>query len=131
MKLPGEDAVRAFAAVLLVVIAIGVVTWVYRNGRNQADFGNVQAQLATTEESAGISRATADTVAGEQADTWAHAQADEGYIRERIIAQPRTTGPADPDILRIAWEAHARALCSAGRVHGTQCGNDATGAPGD
>ena len=135
LELPAERTARQTAnAIGWAVVTILVITFVaaiYWRGRKDVSFDNVQAQLRTTEESAGISLATADTVATEQAGTWAHAQADEGDIRARIDAQPRAAGPADPDILRVAREAHARALCAAGRVQRTDCGDDAARAPDD
>jgi len=131
LQMPGEATARliGIAFILLLVIGTGVLIW--KAGKDKADFGNVKAAFETTEQSAGISRNTGDTVAAEQAETWAQAQADEGVIRGRIDAQPRAAGPAgpaDPDILRVAREAHARALCAAGRVQRTQCGDDAAGA---
>ena len=135
LELPAERTARQTAkAIGWAVVTILVITFVaaiYWRGRKDVSFDNVQAQLRTTEESAGISLATADTVATEQAGTWAHAQADEGEIRARIDAQPRAAGPADPDILRVAREAHARALCAAGRVQRTDCGDDTARAPDD
>ncbi|HSD16795.1 MAG TPA: hypothetical protein VLC71_05965 [Thermomonas sp.] len=128
LELPGEQAARLIGAALIAFLVIGTLWLVWNGGKNRVDFGNVKAALQTTEESAGISRGTADTVATEQASTWAQAQADEGVIRGRIDAQPRAAGPADPDILRVAREAHARALCAASRVQRADCGDDPAGA---
>ena len=128
LAMPGENALRAIGAGFIALLVIATLWLVWNASKNLVDFGNVKAALQTTEESAGISKATADTVAEDQAATWAHAQADEGFIRERIIERPVAAGPADPDILRVAREAHARALCSAGRVHGAGCGDDPAGA---
>ena len=127
LRMPGEETIRLIAGGILLVLVVGGVFLIWKGGKDRADFSNVKAALSTTEESAGISRTTADTVATEQADTWAQAQADEGIIRGRIDAQPRAAGPADPDILRVAREAHARAICAAGRVQRTSCGDDAAG----
>lgn len=127
LRMPGEETIRIIAGGILLVLVVGGVFLIWKGGKDRADFSNVKAALTTTEESAGISRTTADTVATEQADTWAQAQADEGIIRGRIDAQPRAAGPADPDILRVAREAHARAICAAGRVQRTSCGDDAAG----
>lgn len=119
---------RLIGAGIVLVLGASIAGAIYWRGKRAANFENVQAQLQTTEESAGISRQTADTVAIDQAETWQHAQADEGMIRGRIDAQPRAAGPADPDILRVAREAHARSICAASRVQRADCSDDATGA---
>ena len=132
LELPAERTARqtahAIGWAVVIILVITFVAAIYWRGRKDVSFDNVQAQLRTTEESAGISLATADTVATEQAGTWAHARADEGDIRARIDAQPRAAGPADPDILRVAREAHARADCAARRVQRAECGHDPAGA---
>ena len=112
-------------ALIVAVLAGGI----YLVGRNDADFSNVKAQARTTEASADISRQTADTVAAEQAELWGLARANEDSINARIRSTPAPAAPADPDILRIAREAHARALCSASRVQREKCSDDPTAAP--
>lgn len=130
MKAPGEQYARLIGGVLIVLAILTIAGFIYWRGKHSANFANVSAQLKTTEESAGISRETADTVGADQAESFAHYQQDQGAIRARIDAQPRAAGPADPDILRIAREAHARAVCAAGRVQRAQCSDDPTGAAG-
>ena len=112
-------------ALIVAVLAGGI----YLVGRNDADFSNVKAQVRTTEASADISRQTAETVAADQAELWRHAQADEEFINARIRSTPTSAAPADPDVLRVAREAHARALCSASRVQREKCSDDPTAAP--
>lgn len=114
------------AAVALLLAGIGLVWW---NGRHSADFANVKAEVKTQDASAAITRETADTVAQDQAEVAARAQADQENIRARIDANPRAAGPADADILRVAREAHARALCAASRVQRARCGDDPAAAP--
>lgn len=126
LAMPGEATARVIGASLIGLLVLSTLALVWNTSKNRVDFGNVKAALATTEESAGISRTTADTVATDQAKAWADAQADEETIDERINSQPRVSGPADPDILRVAREAHARALCAASRVQREGCGDDAT-----
>lgn len=131
-QMPGEAGVRAIAGLILALLIAGAVFLIWKNGKDSADFSNVKAGLATTEESAGISRTTADTVATDQAKVWADAQADEGIIHERINSLPRpVAGPADPDVLRVARKAHARALCAASGVQRAGCSDDPAGATVD
>lgn len=111
----------AVVAMLVVLTAAGL----YWRGRNDANLSNVKAQARTAEQSAEISRETAETVASDQAELWRQAQADEDYIHERIRTLPAgKPAPADPDILRIAREAHARSLCAASRLSGEGSRND-------
>ena len=107
-------------ALIVAVLAGGI----YLAGRNDADFSNVKAQARTTEASAEISRQTADTVAAEQAGLFELARADEDFINARIRSTPTSAAPADPDVLRVAREAHARALCAASRVQREKCSDD-------
>lgn len=118
---------RALRWAIPVVVVALVAGGIYWRGKNDADFSNVKAQVRTTEQSAEISRETADTVAADQTELWRQAQADEDYIDARIRTLPAGEfAPADPDILRIAREAHARALCAAGRVQRESSSDDST-----
>ena len=114
----------ALAALLAVLLLALIAGGLYARGKRAEQFKNVQAQLETTEASAGISRETAEIMAGDQAEVWQHMQADEARINERIQANPRVDGPADPDILRVARDAHARAVCAASRVQREKCSTD-------
>ena len=132
LRMPGEETIRLIAGGILLVLVVGGVFLIWKGGKDRADVSNVKAALTTTEESAGISRTTADTVATDQAKVWADAQADEGIINERIHSLPRAAvGPADPDVLRVARKAHARALCAASGVQRAGCSDDPAGATVD
>lgn len=129
VPVPGEQFARLLGVLLVVLFLISVVALIWFAGKRSEKQASTEDQLQVTEQSAGITRHTADTVAAEQAGTWKAAQADEGAIRARIDAQPRAAGPADPDVLRIARAAHARAECSARRLQREGCGDDAAASP--
>ena len=126
LQLPGELYLRMIGVLLVLFLIVGTGALIWKAGHDRADFKNVKAQVQTTEASNEITRETADTVAQEQAQTWQQAQADEGFIRGRIDAQPRAAGHADPDILRAVSAAHDAAICAAQRVQRAECRPAAT-----
>ena len=108
-----KDAIYLVA--LAVLLCIG--GWLYWKGGD----GERAAKKENREvgESNEISRDTAGRVDKAGAETRTATETARGRIRERIETDPRAAGPADADLLRIAMEAHDRAIRAACRVQRT------------
>lgn len=108
---------RTYALLAILLIVLGVGGWLYFKGGD----GERAAKQENKEvaESNKVSRETAGNVDKAGAETRAANEAARGRIRERIESDPGASGAADPDLLRIAMEAHDRAVRAACRVQRT------------
>lgn len=107
--------VYAYLAILLVVVGVG--GWLYWKGGDGERAAKNEIQAVAN--SGQVSRDTATNVDKAGAETRAATEGARGRIRERIESEPAAGGPADADILRVAQEAHQRAIRSACRVQRT------------
>lgn len=110
--------IKQWLAIGALVALLGALAFAYHKGKNKADFSAVVGTVTTQQQAGEISRATTEQVAQEQWALEQQASRDEESINAAIRANPGTHGPADPAVLRVAQDAHARAICAAGRVSG-------------
>jgi hypothetical protein len=108
-----KDAI--YLAVLAVLLCIG--GWLYwKGGDGERAAKQENKEVAASTE---VSRKTAANVDKAGAETRTATEAARGRIRERIESEPVPVGPADVDLLRVAVEAHDRAIRAACRVQRT------------
>lgn len=103
---------------LLAFIGLGL-TYCRGGSKARADVKVLRAEATATAVSTEISRETAGHVDTQGAETRERTRAAQETIRERIEADPRPATDADPAILRVAQEAHTRAIRAACRVQRT------------
>ncbi len=108
-----------YVALAIVIVAIGGCLYFKGGSKSRAVAKTAKAEIKAVGESNKISRDTQANVEQQGADTRDRTQQAQEGIRERIQADPVVSGSADPDILRIAQEAHQRALRAACRVQRT------------
>ncbi|KAF1706275.1 hypothetical protein [Pseudoxanthomonas sacheonensis] len=116
-------APQLVAAVVVFLLAVVLVFSGARCSRRAADFRDVKAVVKAqnraaeqTTRSVQISKDTQERVEKESADTRQRTARAVEKIDARIQAEPAAPGPADPDVLHIAREAHQRALSAHCRV---------------
>ncbi len=115
-----------YLALAIVVLAIGGCLYFKGGAKPRAEAKAAKAEIKAVGESNKISRDTQTSVEQQGAETRERTQQAQEDIRERIQADPVVSGSADPDILRIAQEAHQRAIRAACRVQRTsRCGDPA------
>lgn len=121
----------AYALIVLALIGVG-----WKCASDRADFSQVKAEVRSykkaateTKRSVEISKDTAARVDKESEDTRQRTARAVETIDAHITRDPVVAGPADPDLMRIAREAHSRAARAHCRVQ--RAGNcaDTTAAP--
>ncbi len=116
-----------YLIVALVLLLIGGCLYIKGGAKPRAEAKAAKAEIKAVGESNKISRDTQTNVEQQGAETRERTQQAQEDIRERIQADPVVSGSADPDILRIAQEAHQRAIRAACRVQRTsRCTDTAT-----
>lgn len=121
----------AWFALIVILVLAG-----YRCARKQNTTAvlkaEVKAQTAAAKQTADSVKISTDTqkrVETESEDTRQRTRRAVEAVDARIQAEPASPGPADPDLLRIAREAHQRALCAHSRVQRTSGCPDAASTP--
>lgn len=121
----------AWFALIVILVLVG-----YRCARKQNTVAvlksEVKAQTVAakkTAESVKISTDTQRRVETESEETRQRTQRAVEAVDARIQAEPVGAGPADPDLLRIAREAHQRALGAHCGVFGTRDCTNTSAAP--
>ncbi|HEY5805058.1 MAG TPA: hypothetical protein VIT90_15330 [Lysobacter sp.] len=113
---------------LLAFIGLGL-TYCKGGSKGRSDVATLRTEAKATAVSTDISRDTAGRVDVQGAETRERTRAAQETIRERIEAAPRPAAGADPAILRVAQEAHVRAIRAACRVQRTSDCTPAATAP--
>lgn len=105
----------------LLVLALAVLGLTYCQGGKGArgEVRELKAEAKATDASVETSRQAAEAVDMAGADTRHRTEQARGKIRERIEADPRPAGRADPDVLRPAREAYERSVRAACGVQRT------------
>lgn len=132
---PGQIKALVKACILFALV-VGLVLFGYRCARKQNTVAVLKSEVKAqtqaakqTAESVKISTDTQKRVETESEDTRQRTQRAVEAVDARIEAEPATPGPADPDLLRIAREAHSRALSAHCRVQRTSDCTDTATAP--
>lgn len=119
---PGQIKLLVKGCILFAVV-IGLVLIGYNCSRKSSTTAvlksEVKAQAQATKktaESVKISTDTQKRVETESEGTRQRTQRAVEAVDARIEAEPASPGPADPELMRIAREAHSRALCAHSRV---------------
>lgn len=116
-----------YLALGIALLVLGSCLWIKGGSKPRAALKVAKVEAKAVAKSNKISVETQTRVEVQGAEVRDRTSAAQEVVRDRIREVPMPVGPADADLLRVATEAHDRALRAACRVQRTDGCAEASG----